>query len=324
VLTFNPYFALLVGVLGVSSSAILVKLTGAPPVVIAVYRMTFTFLMILPFAVKKSRADFRYLKKSQYFWAFISGLFLSLHFISWFSALQYTSVASATVLVDTHPIFVLFFSFILWREIFPFKAYLGVLAALAGTVILSWGDLHLGIDNLKGDLLALVGAFAVACYYLCGRHLRKNMAVLPYTTLVYGFSALFLFIVVMIMEYPLLGYSFRDYLVFLSLAFFCTIMGHTVLNWALKFLPTASVSVSVLGEPVIASIMAYFLFGESLTSRQLLASILILGGIFYFVRYQESKPTGKSSERVGENRKRAFGPFRFHCVRLRFRFTAFR
>jgi len=288
-LAFNPYLALVIGVLGVSSSAILVKLTGAPPVVIAVYRMMFTFLMILPFALKKSSEDFRLLKKAQYFLAFISGLFLSLHFISWFTALQYTSVASATVLVDTHPLFVLFFGYILWRETYPFKAYLGVFIALIGTVILSWGDLHLGVDNLKGDLLALIGAFAVAGYYLCGRHLRKTMNVLPYTTLVYGFSALFLFIVTLAMGYPLLGYSYQDYLVFLALAVFCTIMGHTVLNWALKFLPTASVSVSVLGEPVIASIMAYLIFQESLSPQQLFASILILGGIFYFVRYQESK-----------------------------------
>lgn len=296
----NPYIALFIGVLGVSSSAILVKLTNAPPVVTALYRMIFTFLMILPFIIKNSREDFRYIKKSQYFWAFLSGLFLSFHFISWFTALQYTSVASATVLVDTHPLFVLFFGYILWRESFPIKAYLGVLLALIGTLILSWGDLYLGLENLKGDLLALIGAFTVACYYLCGRHLRKTMDVLPYTALVYGFSALFLLIITIKNGYPLRGYSLKDYLVFLSLAFFCTIMGHTVLNWALKFLPAASVSVSVLGEPVIASIMAFFIFNEKLTQQQFLGCVLVLGGILYFGRYQEQKSPTEISVPVGE------------------------
>ncbi|MGI6225005.1 MAG: DMT family transporter [Peptococcales bacterium] len=298
----NPYVALFIGVLGVSSSAILVKLTNAPPVVIAVYRMIFTFLMLLPVTIKKSRKDFQHIKKSQYFWAFISGLFISLHFITWFSALQYTSVASATVLVDTHPLFVLIFGYILWRETFPLKAYLGVFLALIGTVILSWGDFQLGVGHLKGDFLALIGAFTVACYYLCGRHLRKTMNVLPYTTLVYGFSALFLLVVTISKGYSLSGYSFKDYLVFLSLAFFCTIMGHTILNWALKFLPTASVSVSVLGEPVIASVMAFFIFGESLTQLQLLGSILVLSGIFYFGHYQAQQMSNLKNEPVSENK----------------------
>ncbi|NLT94478.1 MAG: DMT family transporter [Clostridia bacterium] len=291
----NPYFALLVGVLGVSCSAILVKLTTAPPVSIAFYRMFFTFLMLLPFVIKNKGEDFRHLNKSHFIFAFISGLFLSFHFISWFTSLRYTSVASATVLVDTHPIFVLIFSYILWREVFPLKAYLGVFLALIGTIILSWGDLQLGVENLKGDLLALVGAFTVAGYYLCGRHLRRTMGIVPYTALVYGFSALFLFVTVLLMGVPLTGYSFKDFLVFLSLAFFCTIMGHTVLNWALKFLPTASVSVSVLGEPVIASLMAFFIFGENLTLRQLIGCVIILGGILYFSHYQETKRPARIS-----------------------------
>lgn len=299
-LGLNPYIGLFIGVLGVSSSAILAKLTDAPPVIIAFYRMLFTLFMLLPFVLKKSRADFRHFNKSHYILAFISGLFLSLHFLSWFTALKYTSVASATVLVDTHPIFVLLFSYILWREVFPMKAYLGVLLALTGTLILSWGDFALGVDNLKGDLLAIMGAFTVAGYYLCGRFLRKTMGILPYTSLVYGFSVIILFSTVIFTEIPLRGYSLKDYLVFLSLAFFCTIMGHTMLNWTLKFLPTASVSVSVLGEPVIASTMAFFIFGESLSLSQLMGCIIILGGILYFSKYQDAKEPTKISGPVDQ------------------------
>ncbi|MFZ5942808.1 MAG: DMT family transporter [Bacillota bacterium] len=282
----NPYFTLLIGVLGVSSSSILVKFTAAPPVIIAAYRMLFTFIMLLPFTIKNNRSDFKTFTRKQYLWAFVSGLFLSLHFVSWFASLRYTSVASSTVLVDTHPIFVIIISFILWREILPMKAYIGVLVALVGTIILSWGDLHLGMEYLKGDILALIGAFTVAGYYLCGRYLRRNMDILPYTTLVYGFSAVILLATVVVGDFPMLGYSTKDYIVFLCLAFFCTILGHSVLNWALKYLPTASVSVSVLGEPVIASLLAFFIFHETLTLQQMSGSALILGGIYYFVKYQ--------------------------------------
>ncbi|MDK2823680.1 MAG: hypothetical protein PWP71_1598 [Clostridia bacterium] len=283
---FNPYLALVIGVLGVSSSAILVKFTSAHPVIIAVYRMLFTFLMLFPFTLKNNLKNFKYFTRKQYFWALISGMFLSLHFVSWFASLKYTSVASSTVLVNTQPIFVIIFSFLLWKEVLPLKGYIGVLVALLGTVVLSWGDLHLGIDNLKGDILALVGAFTVAGYYLCGRYLRKTMDILPYTTLVYGFSTLFLLLIISIGRYPLQGYSSQDYIVFISLAFFCTILGHSILNWALKYLPTASVSVSVLGEPVIASILAFFIFKEGLKLQQIFGGILILSGIYYFVRYQ--------------------------------------
>lgn len=282
----NPYLALVIGVLGVSSSAILVKFTSAPPVIIALYRMLFTFALLLPFTIKNNRHDFKTFSPKEYFLSFLSGFFLTAHFVSWFASLKYTSVASATVLVDTHPIFVIIISFILWREILPKKAYLGVSVALAGTVILSWGDLHLGGDSLKGDILALIGAFAVAIYYLCGRFLLKKMALLPYTTLVYGFSALILLVTAIGNKYPLLGYKPKDYLIFFSLAFFCTLLGHSVLNWALKFLPTSAVSVSVLGEPVVASLLAFVIFQETLSVQQLWGSFLILGGIYYFVRNQ--------------------------------------
>lgn len=286
---FNPYLALVIGVIGVSNSAILVKLTSAPPVIIAFYRLLFTFLMLLPFTLKNGINQFKAFSSKQYYWTFISGFFLALHFISWFFSLKYTSVASSTVLVNTQPLFVIFLSFLLWKETLSLKTLGGIVLALTGTIILSWGDLHLGNDNILGDGLALIGAAMVAGYYLCGRFLRQNMNNLPYTTLVYGFSTLILLFFALVKGYPLLNYSLKDYTVFLALAFCCTILGHSILNWALKYLPTTSVSISVLGEPVIASILAYFIFQESLTLQQLLGSSLILGGIYYFLSIQASE-----------------------------------
>jgi len=278
----NPYLAVIVGVIGVSSSAIFVKLTTAPSVITAGYRLLFTFLMLLPFTLKYNRKDFRFFSGKQYRVAFISGLFLAFHFISWFSSLNYTSVASSTVLVNTQPLFVIIFSYLLWREKLPLKALIGVSIAFGGTVILSWGDFCLGPTNLWGDALALIGAIMVAGYYLCGKYLRQTMSLLPYTTLVYGFSTLLLFFFALLGGYSFTNYSLQDFLIFLALAFFCTIMGHSLLNWAIKFLPASSVSISILGEPVIASALAYFLFQETLTLQQLIGSILILGGILFY------------------------------------------
>src|SRR5690606_3992549 len=125
--------------------------------------------------------------------------------------------------------------------------------AMAGMAILSWGDFQLGHKAFSGNLLAAAGAVMLAGYYLLGRKVRARVSITVYALLVYGTSTLLLLGYNLASSPPLSGYSATDWLVFAGLAVVPTICGHTFLNWALNYLPASAISVSVLGEPVIAT-----------------------------------------------------------------------
>lgn len=292
----NPYFVLATAVLGVSVSAIFVKYTTAPSEVTAFYRLLFTFLLTLPLTLGTKKYQWRKITQKQLVYIFLSALFLSLHFVTWFASLNYTSVASSTVLVNTQPFFVILFGFIIWRQPVSKSGLFSIGLALIGTTILSWGDFSLGGDSLWGDCLALIGAIFIAIHYLFTSHLRHEMDTVPYTTLLYGFATLILALAVLIGGYSFVGYSVNDYMVFFGLALFCTILGHTLFSWCMKYLSASSVSLSVLGEPVIAAVIAYILLGESFSGSQLLGSILVLISIYGYLRGENQKATEKISK----------------------------
>ncbi len=283
----NPYAVLVVAVVGVSLSAIFVRFTQAPSVVTAFYRLLFTFLLSLPLATTTKKYQWR-LRFKQLALIFASALFLALHFVTWFSSLRYTSVASSTVLVNTQPFFVIVFGFIIWRTPVNPKMLMSVFGAIMGTILLSWGDFSVGGNYLFGDALALLGAVFIAIHYLFSSYLRHSLDTIPYTTLLYGFCTIILAVFAALGDYSFVGYPLLDYSMFLSLALFCTILGHTLFSWCMKYLAASVVSLSVLGEPVIAAMVAFFLFGESFSLGQFIGSIIVLISIFGYL-YEENK-----------------------------------
>lgn len=279
----NPYVVLTIAVLGVSISAIFVRFTVASPEVIAFYRLLFTFLMTLPMVLGTKRYQWTKISKRDLLLIFCSALFLALHFTTWFASLRYTSVASSTVLVNTQPFFVILLGLIIFKTPVSRNTLLAVIAAVLGTTLLSWGDFSLGGSSLYGDILALIGAIFIAIHYLFSSYLRRTLDTVPYTTLLYGFCTAILAVMV-----PLGGASFGhhlplDYVMCAALAFFSTILGHTLFSWCMKYLPATAVSLSVLGEPVLAAIIAYFLFDEGFTVSQFIGSIIVLVSIFGYL-----------------------------------------
>lgn len=270
----------IVAVAFTSISAILIRISEAPPLAIAAYRMFFAFLMIAPFALPRMRR----LSRRDLLLALASGGFLALHFATWITSVTLTSVASATVLVSMHPVIVLVGSVVMLRE----KPVPGVTAlillALAGTIILSWGDLRSGVGDLGGNLLALAGAAAVACYMLLGSSLRRRVGALQYNALIYGVASVILFPLARVWGTELAPYPAREYLIFAALGFFCTILGHALFNWALKYIRATFVSTSILMEPVFATVMAIFILGEIPSLLTLLGGVVVIGALWGIAR----------------------------------------
>ncbi|MBS3994486.1 MAG: DMT family transporter [Alkaliphilus sp.] len=300
---FDPKIIVSIGVVFVSFSAILTKMSDAPPLIIAAYRLAFTVLLLLPAVIKSKIPEIKNIDKKSFNICMISGVFLALHFATWITSISYTSIASAVVLVNTHPIFIVIASYLLFKEKVSRKAFAGIMIAIVGSIIISTGNSTLGTNVLLGDILALLGAVFIAGYLLIGRVARQKLTVTTYTFLVYLSSLITLLIMVLIAEIPLFPYSGKDLLIFLGLAVFCTLLGHSIFNWALAHVTPTFISTAVLGEPVGAIIWAMIFFAEFPTLWQYAGSGIIMLGIYIYSKYNDvGQKRIKNTEAILENR----------------------
>lgn len=274
---FRLYIFLPIGIVAISTASIFIKLCEAPVLIIATYRMMLASLMLMPFACYKK--TWRGWKRSDMGWVFLSGLFLSLHFAFWIASLKYTSVASSVVLVTTHPIFVGIGSWLFLKERIGMNLVLGIALSVLGSGLISYGDMSLSKEALIGDGFALLGAIAASGYLFVGRKMRKEQDLFSYIFPVYSTAGLILILLSLIFQKSFWGYSPSTYFFLFLLALIPQLMGHTTFNWALKYLPASMVAVSILGEPMGSTILAYFILGEGLTIWKVLGGISIFAGI---------------------------------------------
>lgn len=276
-----PLLGLGFGVLAISTGSILVRYAQgeAPSLVVAAWRMMLAALFLLPPALLTRRDELRRLNSADLRFAFLSGIMLAIHFATWITSLEYTSVAVSTVLVTTSPLWVALAAPIFLGERISRPVKIGIGLAMAGSVIISLNSIGGGSDPLLGSILALLGALSAAAYLLVGRKLRAHVSLLTYITIVYSIAGLLLTVVALLAGHDLFGYSPRTFLFFLLLALFPQLLGHSSFNWALGFLPVAYVTVAVISEPIGASILALFLFGEIPTAVTLLGSTFIIAGL---------------------------------------------
>jgi drug/metabolite transporter (DMT)-like permease len=270
-----------VGIVAISFASIFIKFCDdVPSLMIATYRLAISSIVLLTIA-KGRGIRFASFSRKQLVIGVLGGLFLSLHFSLWISSLRFTSVASSVVLVTTNPIFVGLFSYLLFREKQPPELILGIILSFSGSVILAIGDSGLrglSIQNpsyLLGDVFALLGAVMTSGYLMVGSRLREDMDVLPYTAMVYTFSAFFLLAASLLWGIPFTGYKASSYLFMVLLAIVPQLIGHTAINWSLKHLKTSMVAITILGEPLGASILAYIIFHETIEPFQGIGIVLI-------------------------------------------------
>ena len=283
----HPMGMILIGVLGISLSSIFVRYSQAPSVVTAAWRLLWTVALTTPTVLRKEiRREIAAMGKKMLLLSGLSGLFLAIHFATWFESLAHTSVASSTTIVCTEVIWVcLGFRLFLGGKISR-KAALAIGITLVGSVLIAWSDS--GKGGLYGDLLALAAAVAVAVYTLLGRVVRERVSTTAYTWVVYVTCAAALLILCALRGEPLTGWGISAPLVGVLLAVFSTVLGHSIFSWCLKYFSPSFVSASKLCEPVVAAVLAAFLFGELPTALQILGAALILGGVLYYAKLERS------------------------------------
>jgi len=294
-------FSLLIAILAVSTASIFIRfaqLDGAPSLVIAGLRLTFATLLLAPVALTRHRAEIKSFTRKQITLGVISGLFLAVHFATWISSLEYTSVASSVVFVSTGPLWVALLSPMLLNEKLTRMAIVGLALALLGGTVIGLSDacvIQNGIQcpqlsqvmqgrAMWGNFLALAGAWAVTGYLIIGRKLRAGMSLIPYIFLVYGMAAVALLIIMFAAGHSPFGFEFKTYGWIFLLAAVPQLIGHSTYNWLLKQLSATLVAITTLAEPVGSAVLAYIFLNELPTSAVMFGGLLILAGIYLAAR----------------------------------------
>ncbi|AQX54809.1 DMT family transporter [Priestia flexa] len=284
------YIILFFGVFALSTSAIFVKVADAPAAITAFYRLLFATVMLLPFLLvnQNNRKELRLLSKKQWGLGLLSGIFLAAHYVLWFESLNYTSVASSTVIVTLQPLFSVVGGYFLFKERFSKGAIIGCLVAISGSIVIGWQDFQISGQALFGDILAFIAAGIITAYFFIGQHVRKNLSLIPYSVISYGSSTVLLGVFAFTQQTPFFNYSVQTWWSFIGLAFVATILGQTIFNWLLKWLSTSIISMSILGETIGTCILAYFILGEVISLQQGMGIALILIGLALFLIQQRN------------------------------------
>ena len=255
--------------------------------------MLWSVLFLTPVVLTKPqvRREIKDAPKKTLILSALSGLFLAIHFVLWFESLKLTSVASSTTIVCTEVIWVSLGFCLFLKGKLSLKAVIAIIITLVGSTLIAYSD-HSSGAQLYGDILALLSAIAVAVYTLIGRVVRKNASTTVYTYIVYLSCAVVLVATCLVQNVKLFGYGYSAIIVGFLLALFSTILGHSIFSWCLKYFSPSFVSASKLCEPVVAAILAAFLFGEIPGVIQIIGAALILAGVLYYSNIENKSVQG--------------------------------
>ena len=279
-----------------SLSAILVRFADeAPGLAIAVWRTWIAVLLLTPFMLRqRQRQPFAFSRKDKWF-ILVAGVLLGLHFVTWIESIHHTSIASATVILSTTPVFVAIGGFLFLKERFKLSTSVGILLALVGSVVIAWSDFttaaNTGDHPYFGNSLALMAALTMGAYMLVGRAARKGISWLYYVYPLYVVAASTTLVCALLLRIPLFGYSPLVYGLCALMAIGPQIIGHGSFNFALRYVSPTILALLSLLEPIGASIIAAMLFGEIPTPLALGGMVLVLLAVAYILWFRRSQST---------------------------------
>ena len=278
----------LTGVVGISAAAVLVRWSTAPSMVLVLYRMTIAVLLLLPSVLLKGRGELKSMTKKEWLLTVAAGCCLGLHFSAFFESLRHTSIASAVLLSDVEVLFTALGSILIFRKKLNRQCWLAVALALVGAALVALADSG-GESSLWGNALALGSTFLLAMYTMIGASVRSRISNTTYTFVAYGCAAVTVLVISLIGGTPLTGYGANNLLTALGMAILCTLLGHSVFTWGLKYLPPAYISTVKLLDPVFSALWGLLLFAEKPTLQVIVGGVIVIAGVFLYGRATEEE-----------------------------------
>ncbi|MFN2523153.1 MAG: DMT family transporter [Mycobacteriales bacterium] len=272
-----------VAVLAVATSGPLMAATAAPALAIAFWRNALGSAVVVPAALLTARSELRALDGRERKLALVSGVFLALHFATWVPALDYTTVASATALVATQPVWVALIARQQGVHVSS-RVWAGIGVAMAGALLLTGADLQVSGRALVGDLLAVAGGMFAAAYMTAGSAVRRSVSTTAYTALCYSTCAVLLLVVCVIGRQELSGYDGGTWLKLLAITAGAQLLGHSLFNVVLRSISPTVVSLSILLEIPGAALIAAVFLGQRPPLLAIPAAMLLLAGLALVIR----------------------------------------
>lgn len=274
-----PYLSLLIGIFALSMTAMFIRWADAPPTISGFYRLAFSSLILLPFFLLRTPKK-NGITHSNLIYPILGGLFTAFDFAFWNSAVIYTSASNATLLGNTAPIWVALVTIFIFRKRLPNGFWIGLTLTLFGAALVLSSDFFLHPRLGLGDLMAIAAGFFYAGYLLSTQRGRESLDPLSYMTIMVICACLITFLINIILGYSFTGYSLQSWLVFLLLAIVSQILGYMSISYALGHLPASVVSPTMIGQPILTTILAIPLLGELPKTFQLFGGLIALAGIF--------------------------------------------
>ena len=283
-----PYLALLIGMFAISTSAILIRYSESEPLVIGTYRQAFATLIFLPFILKDKAAEIRSQSPPVILEMIFTGILLGAHFSFFITSVKETSVAASVLLATCHVVYVAVLGWVFFGEALSSKAVFGTLVSLGGILILFGGDLIDNPGNFIGNMFAFISGILAGLYYLSGRKLRKIISLPTYAFVVYLFSFISMFSIVLLQNLTYTNMPIFEIQLFLLMALVPTLLGHTMQNWAIGYLPAYIVSISLLAEPIGSGLLAWLFFQEVPSFGVMFGGLIVISGLYLVILEEES------------------------------------
>jgi len=243
------------GIIGIGTSGPLIAMSTMPIPTLIFWRNLGGSLLTLPFALRHPR------HRDGIKWAFIAGVILAIHFMGFFLAMRWTSVAAGTAIVALQPIFAALFVKISGGDI-PSKAWFGMVVSFCGVLLISGIDLHISLKSFLGDLAALISAALAALYMMAGSRAQRTLETTTYTTICYFICAMTALPFALLSGIALFDFTAREWWILLGLILGAQILGHTMFNAALKRVSPAIVSLIIFFEVPVSSLLAIWWIGQ--------------------------------------------------------------
>ena len=270
----HVYLFLVVGLIAASQSGNLIRLGDAHPVAISAWRLLLATVVLVPL-VGRRLGTVRVLTRGEALLLVITGVLLAVHFFAWILAVQLTTVANASMFFSINPVITATAGYFFFKEHISKRLFLSIALGIGGVAVIGGSDLKLNPENFSGDAAAVVCSALFSAYFLLGKKLRKKLSTDVYVAILYGIAAIFSFIVMLFLDLPLVDYTPQTWICFVAMALIPTLLGHTSFNNALRYIDAGRISTATLSEPLLAGIVAYFAWGESVTVYSIAGYALI-------------------------------------------------
>jgi len=276
---FFPYIALAIGISALSLSAMFVRWAEAPGPVTGFYRLLISTILLTPLFLRQQK-QLAPIEKKYLLFPIIAGFFTAFDFAFWNSSLKYTTAANATLLGNTAPLWVALIALFIFRERLRGVFWFGLVIALTGALLVMGSDfLHhptLGI----GDLMASAAAIFYAAYQLTTQRGRKYIDPFRYIWLVGVSATIGMFIINIVMGNSFTGYPAQTWLIFFTTAIISQMIGYLAITYALGHLPASIVSPTLIGQPILTTLLAIPMLGEIPNATQWIGGAIALAGIY--------------------------------------------